>query len=536
MPVINVPLRMLHEFGLTWEDAVEGITRIGGEVSRDDENCVFEVSANRWDLFTPEGIIHAIQLLMGRRVPEKYVCPQSGIVMDVDKSVRNVRPFVVGAVVENVRIDSMYIAILMQIQEKMHDTIGRKRKKLAIGIHDLDKVTPPFTYMAVQPEKIAFEPLGFSETMHLAEILAHHPKGREYGWILEGAERFPVIIDANGEVLSFPPIINGTLTEVTEHTKNLFIDMTGTDLKTLKYALNVLTHALSMHGGTVKSVKINAEQEYVTPDFTWKTRVLEEREISALLGFHVSADKSAELLSTMGYICKSKGNAIEVEIPPYRCDVMHNVDVIEDIAIAYGYDNIKPVQPERTTHGVLSKMTGVENLVRKYFVGMGAQEICSFVLSSERVQFEMMDIPKRDCVRTKNPSSLDFSILRTSLLPNVLSTISRNQQYPMPLKFFEIGLVVEREERHNLCYASVHARAGFSEIKSVAESFLKEFEIAYEIEPVSLRYYIDGRCARITVKNKPVGTFGEIHPKVLENFKIGIPVIALEFDLSSLFL
>ncbi|MEM3397069.1 MAG: phenylalanine--tRNA ligase subunit beta [Thermoplasmata archaeon] len=536
MPVIHASKELFEKHGLSLEDVEQSIIHLGGEVKQEEDKLVFEVGANRWDLFTPEGIMHAILLFLGRKKPEKIKLENSGIVLQVDHSVKSVRPFVVCAVVENIEIDGNYIAELMQIQEKLHETIGRKRKKLAIGIHDLDKVTPPFTYKALKPESIAFEPLGFNEVMNLREILEKHPKGIEYAWILEDAEKYPVILDENGNVLSFPPIINGNLTEVTENTRNLFIDMTGTDLRTLKFALNVLTYSMHMRGGKIKSVEIQDEKKFYTPDFTWKRKVVKKEEIASLLGIEIPS--VSPLLEKMGYIVAENGNELLVEVPSYRCDVIHNVDIIEDVGIAYGYDNLRECLPQAFTIGKPNPLSEIEEVVRNFFIGMGAQEIHSFVLGSERELFINMGLKPEEIkvVRAKNPKSIEYSIARYSLIPGMLRTISINQRHALPLKFFEIGLVLEPEEKQKCCFATVHSKASFSEIKSVAESFLTEFEIDYTLAAVELPYFISGRGSKVMRNNKVMGVLGEGHPMTLEKFGIGYPVAVFEFAVSDLLL
>lgn len=535
MPVIHCSRELFEPKGLSVEDVEKAIANLGGEVRVEKDTLVFEVSANRWDLFTPEGILNSILLFVGKKKPEKFECPASGISIHVDPSVKSVRPFVVGAVVEGIEIDSNYIAELMQVQEKLHETIGRKRKKLAIGIHDLDQVTPPFTYKAVMPEDIAFEPLGFSEVMNLKEILEKHPKGIEYAWILEGAEKYPVILDKNGNVLSFPPIINGELTVVTENTKKLFIEMTGTDLRTLILALNVLTFSMHERGGKIRSVEIHDERRFYTPDYTWKRKLVKKDEIFSVLGMKISSLQA--LLERMGYLVSEKEDVLEVEVPPYRCDILHAVDIIEDVGIAYGYDNIQECLPHLPSIGKQTISSEIEEEIRKFFVGLGAQEIHTFVLSSERELFTGLGLNAKEicAVRTRNPKSEEYSIGRHSLIPGMLRTIYINQRYPLPLRFFEIGVVLAPEEKRMCCYATVHPKASFSEIKSVAESFLAEFDFDYKVEACEKPYFINGRGAQIIVNNTVVSTLGEIHPQTLEKFGVEYPVAAVEIALDLLF-
>ncbi|MGB9635966.1 MAG: hypothetical protein ACPL1Y_01785, partial [Thermoplasmata archaeon] len=307
---------------------------------------------------------------------------------------------------------------------------------------------------------------------------------------------------------------------------------------TLKFALNVLVHSLALHGWKVKTVEIKGAENLITPDFQWRKKKLQIKDVNSILGIELSIDACAALLTKMGYIVEPCEGALNVDVPPYRCDVMHNVDLVEDIAIAYGYDNITEKLPVHLTIGKMDRKTEIEDAIRKYFIGLGAQEVCSFFLSSEEAQYSLLGIQpdKNNVVKAKNAKNREYSVARHTLISNMLKVIYTNQRFPLPLKFFEIGAVFDNGECHKVCYASVHAKACFSEIKSVAESFLKEFEVDYQIESGDLPYIIPGRCGKIVKNNKVIGVFGEIHPQILENFCVNYPAVVLEFEIESLFL
>ncbi len=261
MPTVEFEFRdMVKLLGeeFTPDDLKDTIPMLGVDLeSIDHEKITLEVFPNRPDLLSVEGFARALK---GKLSLDAGLCEptleDSGIELSIDPSVSSVRPYVVGAVLRGVILDDMSLKSLMDLQEKLHITHGRKRKKVAIGVHDLKNVMPPFRYTTAKPGEVSFIPLDMSDEMNLGEILKKHPKGREYAWILEGFGRYPVILDKKDKVLSFPPIINGELTKVSEDTLDLFIEVTGNSEKAVNQALNIIVYALEDRGGRIYSVDI----------------------------------------------------------------------------------------------------------------------------------------------------------------------------------------------------------------------------------------------------------------------------------------
>ncbi len=261
MPTVEFSFSELQEFlGKRFkpEELKDKISMLGVDLEKiDNEKVVMEIFPNRPDLLSIEGFSRALKGVLDiEHGLKEYLLKESNVKLFVDDSVKNVRPYVVAAVVKNVSIDEPFLLSLMDIQEKLHMTHGRNRRKVAIGIHDLSKIEQPFTYKAVKPSEISFVPLDMRDKMNLSEILAKHPKGRDYAFTLDGKEKYPIILDKNKNVLSFPPIINGELTRVTEKTKGLFIDITGTDENAVKLALNIIVTAIADRGSEIYSVEI----------------------------------------------------------------------------------------------------------------------------------------------------------------------------------------------------------------------------------------------------------------------------------------
>lgn len=506
------------------------------EVSFSGDTIECELNPDRPDMFSVEGIARAIKGFLGIESPKKYAINETNIILKKESA--ESRPFIACATIENVQLTDDLIKSLMQIQEKLHATIGRNRKKVAIGVHDLDAIKPPLVYKDVEPEKIRFVPLQDDKEMNLNEILENHPKGVDYAFILQGKEKYPVILDTQG-VISFPPIINSERTRVTEKTKNLFIDVTGTDEKSVLQTLNILVCNISERTGRIGSVKISNKR---TPQFESKIFSLEIEEINKLLGSGLTENEIGEILERMLYtVVKLKGGKIDVLIPPHRIDILHNVDIIEDVAIGYGYNNIIPILPKIATIGGLSNKEKFSRKVRDLMIGLGFQELMTFILTSKENNFDKMSTIGV-CVEIANPVSKEYTICRTWLLPSLLKVLSENKHNEYPQKIFEIGdcVVIERESEtrtrtiRKLAGVISHDNVNLTEMKSAIESILKNIGMKYDIKPFKHVSFIDTRCGEIYYENKHIGFFGEIHPRIIENWKLEKHVIGFEIDLEEL--
>jgi phenylalanyl-tRNA synthetase beta chain len=427
------------------------------------------------------------------------------------------------------------IRSLMELQEKLHLTIGRKRVKVAIGVHDLDKVTPPFVYKGAEPDSISFVPLAKEERMTLCEVLQKHEKGVAYKSILEGKPLYPVILDANGEVLSFPPIINGCLTTVTCETKNIFIDVTGMDDVAISGVLNIVTTSIAERGGDIETVTVTRRRKKdITPRLEpglWKIDIAQANK---WLGLDLDAEGMAKCLARMGYSAEGKGKKLNVRSSPVRMDLIHPHDVIEDIAIGYGYENFGKVLPKTQTIGSERPIERAADLVRQLMVGYGFWEVTTLTLTSKEDQFKRMCVPEQEIVEVLNPVSEDHTCLRLRLMPSLLAVLRKSKHRDLPQRIFEVGDVVEGKRRKNLAVMAIHSKAGFTEMKSVVEGIMRDLSVKYELAPLESGMYITGRGASLLVNGKCVGSFGELHPEVITAFELGYPIIAFEVNLDVL--
>lgn len=486
-----------------------------------------ELTPDRPDMFSVEGIAREIKgflaLELGLR---KFEVTESNFTLKKEKA--ETRPAIACAVILDVKLTDELIKSLMQMQEKLHATIGRNRKKVAIGVHDFDKITPPLIYTDVVDEK--FVPLNESNEMSIKEILEKHPKGKEYAHLLK--DKYPMIYDKDG-VISFPPIINSERTKVTEQTKNLFIDVTGEDEKAVNHVLNILVCNIAERGGKILSVKVSNKR---TPDLEPMKMTIDVEYVDKILGLGLNESQIEEILKRMRYDAKKlKGGKIEVEIPAYRTDIIHLIDIVEDIAIGYGYNNIKPVLPKIASIGKENEMEKLSKKLREVMIGLGFQEVISFILTSEENNFKKMNL-EGTAVELLNPVSSEYSICRTWLLPCLLKILSLNKHRDFPQKIFEIGDCIEIDETaetktkqtRKLAGVISYDNANLTEIKSFIEALLKNMNLAYIIKELNHPSFIETRCGEIIVDNKSIGFFGEIHPKVLESWKLEKPVIAFE--------
>jgi len=492
-----------------------------------------EFFPDRPDNYSVEGVARSLRTFLGlERGLRRYDLTDSGITMKVERSVEGVRPYVVAGVVRDVDMTDELIRSLMELQEKVHLTVGRKRQKVAVGIHDLDKVKPPFVYRAVDPESISFVPLAKEESMNLRQVLQKHEKGMDYAYVLEGKSKYPVILDANGDVLSFPPIINGRLTTVTESTKNIFIDVTGTDLSTISGVLNIVSTAMAERGASIQTVEVQGRRKLRTPDLVPAEWDLKVAYANQWLGLELTAEEMVACLERMGFDAHLKRGKLHVLVPSTRMDILHPVDLVEDVAKGYGYARFGSKLPEVHDIGSERPIERTSDLVRQIMVGHGYYEVTTLTLSSKREQFEGLRLPPGEVVEILNPITEDHDCLRTSLLPSLLAVLRKSKHRDLPQRMFEVGdVVIDTKRRKHLAAVSVHSKASFTEMKSLAEGLMHDLAAEFVIEPCDLPTYIEGRGAYLVVSGDRVGHFGELHPEVIKAAELGYPVASLQLDL-----
>ncbi|MCK4332630.1 MAG: phenylalanine--tRNA ligase subunit beta [Thermoplasmatales archaeon] len=516
------------------DELIEKLPMIGGDFDKiEGDELSIEFFPNRPDLTSVEGIARASRAFFGFETGlREYDVTKSDISITVDPSVKGVRPFVTTALIKNVTMTDELIASLMDMQEKLHFGLGRNRRKVAIGVHNFEPVIPPFTYKAVDPDSVQFIPLAKDEYMTLSEILEKHEKGVDYAYLLEGFDKYPLIVDANNNVLSFPPIINGSLTEVTPFTKEIFIDVTGTDRKSINYALNIVATALAERGSQIFSTTIYDEgKTYSSPDLSPIKKGLSVDYVNKILGTNLKEKEIMNCLEKMGYnSLEIDENKIEVEIPAWRPDILHEIDLVEDVAVGYGFDKFEIDFPRALTFGRTLPHHDLLDSLRSIMIGLGFNEVTTFTISNEKDEFTNMGLEIGKMVEIENPIGEEYSGLRTSLLPSLLKILRENRHHPLPQQIFELGIVVDEhaKNRRNLAGIKIDAKANFTESKSIIEAVLRDIGITYSITEGNHPAFIIGRCGSIVKDEKEIGLFGELHPRAIQMFELEHPIVAFE--------
>ena len=522
--------------GKITKETEEKISMLGFPVeSITNDEIVIEVFPNRPDVLSMSGFSRALLFYLGKKKPYKFKNnkPGKNFEVKIEKPVKKIRPYTCCAIVKGIKFDDEKIREIIDMQEKIHQTIGRKRKKLAIGVYPLEHITLPITYTAKKPEEIRFIPLEFDKEINGRQILSQHPAGREYSHLLESKDLFPVFIDAKGEILSMPPIINSNKTgKISQETKDVFIECSGFSLPSLKKTINIITTALADMGGKVYQMKVLDEKSFVSPELEPEEVGFKIEDINKTLGLNLKEAEIKKLLEKMG-LSYLKEKAM---VPAYRTDILHWIDLAEEIAIAYGYDNFEAEIPKISTIAEEDKTAVLKKIIAEILIGLEFQEVLSYHLTTKDLIEKIY--PGKELIEVES-SKTEFSVLRPDLLVNLLKILSENIDSQYPQKIFELGIVFSAnektetgiEEKEKLCIAITHETANFTEIKQVLEYLLRMLEKECKIQPQDFSTFIEGRAGKILVEKKEIGVIGEISPKVLKDYKLKMPVVALEIDL-----
>lgn len=465
----------------------------------------------------------------------------------VDPGLQHIRPYIAAFACEGIRLDEPALKALIEAQEKLADGYGRGRSAVAIGIYDASDIAYPVRYDAVDPDATAFVPLEFERAMTLRQVLSDHPTGRAYSHLLAGKDRFPLIRDSRGEVLSMPPVINSqTLGRVEVGDAFLFCEATGPELDAILLSMAIMAANMADRGGTIHPV--TTRYPYDTPrgraltcpyDLTEPMRV-DVREIHTVVGSHIEMAQIQTALNAMGYRDIALGNRTVTARPaPYRDDILHSVDIVEDVVIGVGYDAFEPEMPRDFTLGKAAPEEDLSDRFRQLMVGSGFQEVFLSILCSQREQTEDMNNPDAQLISISNPMSESYGALRASLLPGLLKTEAASRRARYPHRIFEVGEVGTPAPDENygtrtdihLCALEASDEANLSGIQSYLEVLAYYFNFDYTIAPIDHPTFLPGRSGEIRNGERAYGLIGEIHPHVLETWGITYPVSAFEIDL-----
>ena len=513
--------------------------------------------SNRPDLWSCEGIARQIRIKLqgaASAYPFFKPTPRPKRRIQVMQGLERVRPYIAACTAVGYKMTGEGLAQLVQTQEKLADIFGRKRRTISIGLYRLPQIVFPVTYTLVKPEEVRFTPLGVEEKMSPREILAVHPKGLEYGPILASHDRLPLLMDEEGQVLSLPPIINSReIGEVRVGDRELFVEVTGTDLPMVLLTLNILAVNLADRGATIEAVEVaypyatELGKTVRTPFNFQKARSIPIKTIEDALGVPLGAERIRQALLAYGYeasASKDRG-AISVKIPPYRNDLMHPLDVVEDVAISRGYGEFTPIMPSQFTVGSLSRLEEMSDRVRDMMVGMGFQEIISNIMASRQELIDRMRLAGSDrdqIVEVENVMTQAYSCLRQWITPSLLRVEAASTRAFYPHRLFEVGEVAVPDATEETGVRTLmvlgaliaHANANFSEAHSCLDLLLFYLDRPYTLEPISHRSFLDGRAGRIVSNGRAVGLIGEIHPEVLEHWQVSMPSVVFELEVDAL--
>lgn len=544
MAIVTFELEDLARLKVDSKSLAEVIDRLGMSLEGIDEKSVtIDVTPNRPDMLDIIGFARAARFFSGKSTPKEkeYAMTNKPILqVDATASSKSVQPYIAVAVVKNINLGNNGLKNLVNFTEKFCETYGRKRKKMSMGLYNFDSIHGQLKYYTAKEGE--FIPLGSTKKSSFSEILKSHPKGTEYSSILGKSRNYPVLMDERN-VLALIPIVNSEDTKVTTTTRNLLIDITATSKHAAERAMDMIICSFMDAGAEVYPCEIIYKtKKSVTPELDYKTIKIKRPKAEMSLGFYLQENSVVNLVNRLGHVAAKFGNDTMVYVPPYRLDVLNEQDVIEDMAIAYGYDRIAPMPIVGSSIGVPEKLTEYTNSISKLMVGLGFSEAINFYLTNENTNFEKLGRKYDDAsvISIAYAKTEAITMLRTGLLPCLLENLSGSVHERMPQKLFETGKVFllnkgKVVERTNFAMVSEHTKADYSEIKSTVLQFLKFAGITdYKLEEFSDSAFMEGRAARLIIGNEPVGYFGEISPKVLRNFKLEEPVVAAEVNIDKL--
>ncbi len=549
MVVVNTKLTTLGRIvgkGISIKELEEALFEFGMELeSNEDDDIAIEITAERSDLVSAHGIGRALKAYLGikKGMPSWEVKP-SGVTVVVDKSVEDVRPFTVAAVIKGLKLTDDDIREIIAVQEKIHQSFARRRRRGAIGIYPLDPITPPIDYLALPPDKIRFQPLDAQEEMTGTQILNDHPTGKDFAHLLDGKLAYPIFRDAKGEVLSMPPIINSEkLGRVTEYTKDIFIECSGFDLDLLRTILNILVTMFSDMGGSIQSVDVKYQNETIkTPDLSPFERTVNVKNVRGLLGLDVGEEEVKGLLSRMMYdVISSKDGTLTVMVPRIRADIWHEVDIIDDISRAYGFNNFIPAFPNIMTVAATLPLSDLKEQLAQAMVGLGFIETTTLGLTNEEHQYRRMELPEEPHITIKDSAEKSVSMVRSWLLPENLLALHHNRHRPYPQRIFECGFAVIPDEKEDvrsrnalrLCALICDRAVTFTHARQALDAALRPLGLNALVERAEHPSFLAGRVGRVIIDGADCGIIGETHPKVLENWGLTMPAAGFEISVDA---
>ncbi|KAF1842836.1 phenylalanyl-tRNA synthetase [Cucurbitaria berberidis CBS 394.84] len=563
---------LCFEFGIELDEDTSQSTK--PEDLAQPPQLKIEIPANRYDMLCFEGIALNLKVFLDQQKLPKWTlsAPKDAEsqVLEIKPETAQIRPLCSAFILRNIKFTQERYDSFIALQDKLHANLARQRTLVAIGTHDLDTIKGPFSYEALAPEQIKFAPLNQTKEMDGKELMQFYEKDKHLGrflHIVKDSPVYPVIYDSNRTVVSLPPIINSNHSKITLNTTNVFIEMTATDKTKLEVVSHMLVAMFGEYAESIEPIKIisshNGESRE-TPDLSPRKMQAEVDYLNQVTGLDLSPKEISKLLSRMGHDVspsKSDKNILDVSVPITRADILHQADIMEDYAIAYGFNKLPRVYPNKTAAvSAPLPINKLSDIIRLESAASGWTEVLPLILCSHEENFEFLN--RKDdgntAIKLANPKTAEYQLVRTSLLPGLLKTINSNKHHSVPMKIFEvsdIGLIdmeqerKSRNERH-FAAAFMGKTSGFEQVHGLLdrlmlmlrslfltrEDGLKNEKLeGYWIEEVDDPTFLAGHSAAIKLnlggKNHTIGVFGILHPSVLQKFELPYPVSTVEFNL-----
>jgi phenylalanyl-tRNA synthetase beta chain len=536
---------------------------------------------NRPDLWGTAGCARQLRVYYGGKMPQYPFFSRAGNSakasrkVKVEKSVQQIRPYLAGFIASGKEISDAALRDMIQTQEKLAWNFGRKRRTISMGLYRISGtegplIKWPIIYKGVDPNSVSFVPLQWETPLTLSEILKQHPKVKEYAFIQEHEPVHPLLTDSQGKLLAYPRIINSAdLGAVQVGDRDVFVELTGTDIQLVTLAASIVACDLADNGFTIEPVEIEYEfdtpwgapcgRNIVYPYYFQEPVFCSLARIERFLGEKLSADECVQTLNRMGVkaektVASEKGQngpgiamaaeGIRAWPPEYRNDYLHAADIAEDVMIGRGLATFKPERPGDSTVGRLKPITLFSRQVKELFIGMGYQEMIYNYLGSRKDLVDNMRGRGDKIIRISNPMTENYEYVRDSVIASLMASESVSGHSVYPHKIFEVGKIAYRDSSEN--YGSLtrqyagflHADrdANFNTAAGQLQTLFYYISRDYDVEETDDPRFIPGRAASIVYKGNKIGVFGEIHPEVLENWGIMVPCTAGEIDLDTLVL
>ena len=510
---------------------------------------------NRPDLWSTAGIARLLRIRDKGGIPSYPFFSREGDARPsdyrvvVDASIRQLRPFMAGFIISGKAIDDAMLRDAIQTQEKLCSNYGRKRRSVSMGMYRIEMIKWPVSYKAVDPDSVSFVPLQMEESLSLRRIVLEHPKGKEYGHIIAGSPVYPILMDADGGVLSMAPVINSaTIGAVQVGDRDILVEFTGTDMAAVCLSTSIVACDFADAGYEIMPLRVDYAYDTpfgrsVTFPYYFQTASsVDAGRVTKLLGESIGPEKVVEALASMGVRSEAHGQHIKAWPPEYRDDFLHGVDLVEDVMIGRGMASFAPERPKDFTIGRLSPIELFTRKAKDVMVGLGYQEMIYNYLGSGKDYIERMNVGSEKVIRFSNPMTEYFEYVRPSILPGLLQSEAVSSKAPYPHRIFEAGKVAFLDETQNygtstrqrLGFLCSHQEADYNELAGVVSALLYYLGDEYAVDDSVDPRFLPGRQARILVRGMNIGCFGEVHPAVLENWGISMPCVACELDLDSL--